>query len=351
MQSKINQEINEKIEQLRQEMNMEVKVALFGQPGAGKSSLINALIGENLAKVGVETDCTTSAQDYEHNGVIFTDLPGYDTAQFPAKSYFDTFDVLSYDLFLCVSSGKFHAADSRFFKALQKHNKVCLFVVNKHDELWEDGVSIDELERRKRADIIKHLHQEVAVYFTSCRRKTGLDELSFAIQESLDQAKSERWNRSAKAYTIAALNRKKVACESYLTKVCVAAAVNGLNPVPGVDIAVDVSLLLSAFDKIRSEYGLSDDVLRDLKHQGAHELAKRAANILVSLTKEGVLVLLKRYATSESAKTIAKYIPFIGQAVACSLGYGITKYVGKSYLNDCHELAQKILEDKLKQAA
>ena len=130
-----------------------------------------------------------------------------------------------------------------------------------------------------------------------------------------------------------------------------AAAVNGLNPVPGVDIAVDVSLLLSAFDKIRSEYGLSDDVLRDLKHQGAHELAKRAANILVSLTKEGVLVLLKRYATSESAKTIAKYIPFIGQAVACSLGYGITKYVGKSYLNDCHELAQKILEDKLKQAA
>lgn len=351
MHSKLDKEIREKLEQLRQQMNVEVKVALFGQPGAGKSSLINALIGEKKANVGVETDCTTEAQEYEHNGIIFTDLPGYDTAKFPASSYFTKFDILSYDLFLCVSSGKFHATDSRFFKALQKHEKVCLFVVNKHDELWEDGVSIEELEQRKRADIIKHVAQEVPIYFTSCRRKTGLDELSFAIQDSLNNAKSERWNRSAKAYTIEALNRKKQACQSYIEKACLIAAANGLNPLPGADIAVDVGILLSTLEKIRSEYGLSDDILSKLKHQGVHEFAKKAGNILVALTTDGVLALLKRYAASESAKTVAKYVPFIGQAIACGLGYAITKSVANSYLNDCHQLAKAILENKFKAAA
>jgi hypothetical protein len=35
-----------------------VYIALFGQPGAGKSSLINAIVGQPLAKVGVENDVT-----------------------------------------------------------------------------------------------------------------------------------------------------------------------------------------------------------------------------------------------------------------------------------------------------
>ena len=351
MNSKLNKEIQEQLDKLREELNVKVKVALFGQPGAGKSSLINALIGEKLANVGVETDCTVEAQEYEHNGIIFTDLPGYDTKKFPANTYFKTFDILSYDLFLCVSSGKFHAADSRFFKALQQHNKVCLFVANKHDEMWEDGVSLEELEARKKADTFKHVGQEVPFYFTSCRKKTGLNELSDGIQQNLDKAKSERWNRSAKAYTVEALNRKKAACESYIKKVAVLAAANGLNPIPGADIAVDIGLLLKAFNQIRNEYGLSDEILRHLKHQGMNEFGKKAANILVSLTKEGILHLLKRYAAGETAKEVAKYVPFIGQAIAFGLGYSITKYVANSYLNDCHELARAILEERLKPEA
>jgi predicted GTPase len=35
-----------------------VRVALFGQPGAGKSSLINRLIGRPMAAPGVHTDTT-----------------------------------------------------------------------------------------------------------------------------------------------------------------------------------------------------------------------------------------------------------------------------------------------------
>jgi hypothetical protein len=49
-----------------------VYIALFGQPGAGKSSLINAIVGQQLAKVGVENDVTTERTDYEWNGLFLT---------------------------------------------------------------------------------------------------------------------------------------------------------------------------------------------------------------------------------------------------------------------------------------
>src|ERR1700742_3599187 len=64
-----------------------VSVALFGQPGCGKSSLINRLTGQKLAAEGVRNDVTTERQEYEWNGLLLVDLPGYDTARFPAGDY------------------------------------------------------------------------------------------------------------------------------------------------------------------------------------------------------------------------------------------------------------------------
>ena len=62
----VHSEIDKIRERLDKEKNTKVKVALFGQPGAGKSSLINKIAGEQVAEVGVETDKTT---DYRGNGV------------------------------------------------------------------------------------------------------------------------------------------------------------------------------------------------------------------------------------------------------------------------------------------
>ncbi|MBF0528843.1 MAG: 50S ribosome-binding GTPase [Deltaproteobacteria bacterium] len=38
-----------------------LKVALFGQPGSGKSSIINKLVGAEVAKTGPKTDVTQQA--------------------------------------------------------------------------------------------------------------------------------------------------------------------------------------------------------------------------------------------------------------------------------------------------
>lgn len=332
---------------LEYERNLTVSVALFGQPGSGKSSLINRLVGEHVADVGVETDLTRGSKTYPCKGINLVDLPGYGTSLFPKETFSNRFGIKDLDLFLCVTSGKLHQSDTEFFQELRRAGKVCLFVVNKHDELWEEGVDIKELERRKVADIQKHVGGEVDCIFTSCRNNSGLDVLNTKIMNNLDEAKKERWARGAKAYSKAFLEKKKAACDNYVAYAAVAAAANGINPIPGVDVGVDLGILMRLFSEIREAYGLDDDFLTKLKASGSPIVVRLTSKVIEFATKEGLLLLLKSFAKRETLKTIAKYIPIVGQLVAAGLGYAITSSVGNSYLEDCHQLAKEILENNL----
>jgi hypothetical protein len=61
--------------------------------------------------------------------------------------------------------------------------------------------------------------------------------------------------------------------------------------------------------------------------------------------------LLKRFAGRQAAKSLVRYVPFVGQMVAAGLGYAITSNAGQSYLADCHELAREVLARNLKPEA
>ena len=343
--------IDQEAEKIRQKLDEEnratVSVALFGQPGSGKSSLINRIIGEKVADVGVETDKTIEAASYEKKGLRFVDLPGYGTKNFPKETYSEKFKISQFDLFLCVTSGKLHQADTELFQEILSRGKMCIFVVNKHDELWEDGVAIEELQSRKLNDITKNVGKKVEVIFTSCRNNTGLDDLNVCIEKNLDGAKRERWVRGAKAYSIRFLQEKRKACEKYVAYAAAASAVNGINPIPGLDFAVDLSILVKLFKEIRDDYGLNDNFLSTLKQSSIPVVGRLASDIVQYGAKEGMLMILKQFTGRQAVKTFAKYIPLVGQAVAGGLGYAITSNVGKRYLDDCHELAEQALKNNL----
>ncbi len=344
---KIDSEIEKIISDLKETEKTVVKVALFGQPGAGKSTLINAMIGEDVTEASVRTDTTIELGWYEAKGLKFGDLPGYGTKNFPKETYFNKFDIRQFDLFLCVTSGKFHQADTEFFQKLQEIGKVCIFVVNKHDELWQKGISIQELEQLKKDDIAKQIGHPVDVIFTSCKNDTGLNELNEAIRNNLDGAKRERWERGAKAYSLKFLKEKRAACEKYVALAAGAAAANGINPIPGADIAVDIGIIVALFKNIRDDYGLNDSVLNDLNNSKAIVMAQSANYILRYASSEGVAMILKNYVIGEASKSIAKYIPLVGQVIAAGVGYLIVSNVGDDYLAKCHQLAEDILKKNL----
>jgi small GTP-binding protein len=126
--------------------NASVRIAFLGQPGAGKSSLINALVGEEIARVSEITDETIEAESYQWHGLVLCDLPGYGTRLFPAKTYFEEFDIPTFDIILCISAGKFSANDTEFYRRLQTLGKTCIFVRNKSDTLFHKGLTKDQLK-------------------------------------------------------------------------------------------------------------------------------------------------------------------------------------------------------------
>ena len=342
----IKEEANKLRDKIEKEKANPIKIALFGQPGAGKSSIINRLVGENVASSGVTTDKTTKAQIIEWTyDMILVDLPGYGTSMFPQNDFFDKFNITDYDLFLCVFSGKFHKADTDFFQEIREKGKTALLVRNQADMLWQEGKTDDELRDEIRKDAQKQVKSNEEIYFTSCRTNDGFDELEKAIETNLEPSKKERWSRTAKAYTKEALESKKDACKSLVKTRAGLAAANALNPIPGVDIAVDIGILVELFAEIRRNYGLTDEKISNPVY--IKNLGPIANRILSASSKEGIIQLLKQFAGRETIKQVSKYIPFVGQAIAASIGYGITLYAGNSFVDDCHQLAKEILDQEL----
>jgi len=171
--------------------------------------------------------------------------------------------------------------------------------------------------------------------------------LNTDIRNNLDGAKRERWVRSAKAYSTKFLEEKRIACERYVSIAAAASAANAINPIPGADIAVDLSVLVKLFSEIREAYGLNDGFLEKLKQSAIPVVARLSNNVVQYAAKEGILLLIKNTLSRQAVKAASKYIPIIGQVIAAGLGYGITSNIGNYYLDECHELARQILENKL----
>lgn len=343
----IDAEIGDIKTALQREMETPLRVVLFGQPGSGKSSLINRLVGRTVMEEGASTDTTVTAQEVRWGTLLLVDLPGFGTSKFPPNSHFRQFNVENYDMFLCVFDGKFHEADTLSFRKLSDRGRVCIFVRNKADSIWEEGKSVDSLKQQIAQDVRLQTRSEEDVFFASCRTGEGVGEVSEAVHVHLTKANRQKWARSAKAYSLKALDRKLEASKPHVWRHAALAAVNGANPVPGLDITVDFGILLDLFKTIRQDFGLTEAIVE--RHVLAHPAAAQFANRILSFaTKEGLPLLLKKYAAKKTAQQSSKYIPFVGQVIAASLGFEITRRAGNAYLEDCYEIAKSKLEEELR---
>ena len=200
-----------------------------------------------------------------------------------------------------------------------------------------------------KADVITQSREDTKVLFANSKDKKELDRLQEAILHHLEDDYQNRWARSAKTSILEALATKKATCEGKVTKYAGLAAVNGLNPIPGVDISVDIGVLLKLFAEIREDYALSEETLNDLNATLTDtDDIRPIVNKLLSLTtKEGIIALLTQFAGRLGAKQFSKYIPFVGQAIAATAGFGLTKWAGDSYVDDCHQVVEAILKEKL----
>lgn len=197
------------IDVLKEGLSKNLKVAFFGQPGAGKSSLINKLVGSDVTSSSPRTDETREAQIIEWRGLFLVDLPGYGTSVFPSHVFEERFDIYEFDLYICVFSGKFSSADSEFFRELRNKQKICILVRNKQDDLWQQGKSIEQIEEEICQDVNAQLGGDNEIFFTSCRSSYGIAGLLIAINAVLDDCMKTRWCNSAKILSSKFIKEKK----------------------------------------------------------------------------------------------------------------------------------------------
>src|SRR3977135_2427013 len=74
--------IDEIVAHVQRRFAAKPKVAFAGFGNSGKSSLLNAIYGSEVARVSMRTDETQSAQVTERFGIDFTDTPGVGTGKF-----------------------------------------------------------------------------------------------------------------------------------------------------------------------------------------------------------------------------------------------------------------------------
>ncbi|KAL1773636.1 interferon-inducible GTPase 1-like [Sigmodon hispidus] len=117
-----------------------LNVAVTGESGTGKSSFINVMRGvrhdeENAAEIGV-VETTMERCSYIHPNipsVVFWDLPGIGTTNFPPGDYLEKMKFHEYDFFIIISATRFKKNDIDLAKAISMMKKDFYFVRTKVD--------------------------------------------------------------------------------------------------------------------------------------------------------------------------------------------------------------------------
>ncbi|MBN8474309.1 hypothetical protein [Sulfuritalea sp.] len=145
--------------------------------------------------------------------------------------------------------------------------------------------------------------------------------------------------------TLADLDRVRAACKSMVRRRAATSGGMSLVPLPGIDIAGDVALLLELIPAINRKFGLTPEQIEELDSRRQvliYSMLKKVGSDLAgrAITKKLVLLALKKVSARLATKQVLKYIPFAGQAAAAALSVTAMLYLGNSHIDACYEIAR-----------
>ncbi len=148
--------------------------------------------------------------------------------------------------------------------------------------------------------------------------------------------------------TLKELEAIREECKSMVTKRAGVSAGAAVIPLPGVDLGADISLLLEMIPAINRKFGLAPEQIDQLDPQIKKTILVVATSVGSEMvgklvTKELIMMVLKRVGIRIASKQVVKYIPFLGQALAATISFGAMKMVGNSHVDDCFEVAKRAL--------
>ncbi|HYM47443.1 MAG TPA: hypothetical protein VES91_03110 [Burkholderiaceae bacterium] len=140
-------------------------------------------------------------------------------------------------------------------------------------------------------------------------------------------------------------------CRKLVTRRALISAGASVVPLPGIDVAVDITVLIRMLEEINQRFGLTPQQIEQLAPQRrlfAYKAAMAVGSAFIGriVTRELVIKLLKTVGVRLSVKQAAKYVPFAGQAVAASLSFAALKALGDRHIKDCVRVAETLIDPR-----
>ena len=145
--------------------------------------------------------------------------------------------------------------------------------------------------------------------------------------------------------SILELEQIRTSCKTMVRRRAATSGGMTMIPIPGLDIAGDVGLLLQLIPAINQKFGLSPEQIDELdpRHKVLiYAMLKKVGSDLAgrAITRQLALAALKKVSVRLATKQVLKYVPFAGQAAAAALSVTAMMYLGNSHIDACYEIAR-----------
>jgi uncharacterized protein (DUF697 family) len=129
-------------------------------------------------------------------------------------------------------------------------------------------------------------------------------------------------------------------CRRLVNRRALLAAGVAVIPVPGLDIATDVGLLMWLIPRINQMFGLSEEQIEQLSPQRRVIVYKAitavgGAMIGRLITRELIIHALQSVGLRSVARQAGKFVPIAGQVLAATLSFTALRYVCNQHIEEC----------------
>lgn len=315
-------------------------LAIFGKTGVGKSTLVNAIFGTEIAATGIGEPVTRAEHLYLHQsgtlGVL--DTRGLEVGRDNAALIAELKDYLHgmrrkpladqlHVAWYCVRAGdrRFESTEADFVRALAELGLPVILVLTQvprsgnrvHPDAETLAASIGALDLPI---------QDGLIHYTMALGDEFTGQTAYGLQEVLDATFRGAPDGVAHAITSAQridFDRKRERAEKAIKAATAAATTAGASPIPFSDAAILVPLQIGMMASIAVTYGIS------IERSTAASIAATAA-----ATTAGRSVVT----------SMIKFVPGAGTAVASPISATVagtfTYAMGHAWLRVCERMAR-----------
>ena len=318
-------------------------LAIFGKTGSGKSTLVNAVFGEDIAPTGIGKPITRGLNYYVHsNGFLgIYDSEGFETGtsgdsilaglnRLITQKNVESIDQRIHAAWYVVrwSDRRFESSQANFIRALKALGLPVLIVMTQVPTQLHGGkikIHPDALEFARYIESLSLGNDlEGSIYLTNALADPFTDSDVFGLVELVAATGAVIPAAAENALTAAQqvdVNRKKAAAAAVVKQAALISSGIGAVPIPIADAALLVPNQVAMIARITAIYGLPHSRARAMSIAGAAILTGGA-------TQAG------RYAVTQ----LLRFVPggqIAGSAISASVAGALTRAIGVAWSRVC----------------